>query len=418
MLTLKLHKGQRDVYNDPNKVRVVVCGRRWGKSKLTVYELLLRSLSFSGKVDPVSTETVLGVLPTFQAAKRILWQPLYNLCTETELSTIVEHISKVDCKITFKGGKPPIVIAGANDGGDRLRGMRLYFVCLDEYQDMKHGTLDEVIMPATADTTGSRLLITGTPKGKLNCLATIAERAKSFPDTYSFYNLPTYTNPTIDRREVELARLTLPPRTFRQEYEASFEDFEGKIFSELGDDNQCDRLPDSFDLTIMGLDWGDTNPAAVVWGLNKGNWYWCEAWQPDGALPVPEPVRDTHIKRLGSKWNVRAVYCDPSRPSSIIGIRVLGKEHNIPGLLKAVAGNNRINEGIDHVHSLIYQKKLMFPKAPIGKSKECVNGETAYLKFEAYHRKTNKEGIVTAEVAPNQDDHVIDASRYALVTSK
>lgn len=416
-MDIRLHASQLKAFKDPKKVRVVVCGRRWGKSKLVIFELLLRSLLFPGKVDPVSTQTVLGLLPTFQAAKRILWNPLYSLCTETELSSQVESISKVDYKITFKGGKPPIVIAGANDGGDRLRGMRLYFACLDEYQDMKRGTLDEVILPATADTKGSRLLITGTPKGKLNCLATVAARAKEFPDSYSFYNLPTADNPTIDPKEIELARTILPPRTFRQEFLASFEDYQGKILSELTELNQCDHLPDNLELTILGIDWGETHPAVAAYGLSKGVWHYLDGWQGNGTQPVAQPVFDSHVVRIADRWKVKATYCDPSRPSSVLGIRALGRLANIPGLVKAVSGNNRVEEGINHLHSLIYQRKLMFPKERVSSSQGYVDGLEAYKKFEAYHRKT-KDGCVLETIEDGQDDHIIDLSRYALFTFK
>lgn len=416
-MNIKLHKGQLKVFQDPHKIRVVVCGRRWGKSKLTVYELLIRALTFKGTIDPVSPQTVLGVLPTFQAAKRILWQPLYNLCTETELSNLVAHISKVDCKITFKGNIPPIVIAGANDGGDRLRGMRLYFVCLDEYQSMKHGTLDEVILPATADTNGSKLLITGTPKGHLNCLATVANRAKKFPDTYAFYNLPTANNPTIDPKEVELARQTLPPRSFRQEFEASFEDFEGKIFSELTEDNLCDDLPTSFDMTLLGIDWGETSPAVAAYGLKDGVYYYLEGWQGDGTQPVPQPVFDSHIARIAQRWGISIAYCDPSRPSSIIGIRYLGRDYGVKGLTKAIAANNRIEPGLAHVHSLIYQNKVKFPRAATSTAKGNVSGLSAYQMFEAYHRST-KDGVVSEKIEDGQQDHIIDLSRYLLFTSR
>lgn len=414
MLNIKLHKGQRKVYSDKRKVRVVVCGRRWGKSKLTVYELLLRSLTFSGKVDPVSTQTVLGVLPTLAAAKRILWQPLLNLCTQTALSEAVEHISKVDFKITFKGGKPPIVISSTEGGGDRLRGMRLYFVCMDEYQDMAPGTLDQVIMPATADTQGSKILITGTPKGKNNVLFEVADRAIQFPHLYSFFNMPTWTNPTIDKAEVETARLTLPPRSFRQEYMAEFCDFPGKIFTELDENNLVTTLPDSYDFTLLGVDWGECNPAFVVLGRRDNKWYYVDGYAPDSDQPIAPPMQDAEILRLAKKYQPRQVFCDPSRPASILHLRNLGKDNGLVGLSKAVAGYNRIEDGLDQVHSLLYQNRLLFPKDPVKRYSGQLTGIEAYQQFSDYHRKTDKNGMVTDQVEDGQRDHAIDAIRYLL----
>lgn len=418
-MEVQLHKGQRIIFNDPHRFRVVVCGRRFGKSRLQLWELILAALNFPGEASKMSPERVLGALPTLSQAKKILWEPLYNICTQTEVSKYVRSISKVDYRIDFECGKPSIVVAGALDhDGDRLRGMRLYFVSADEVQDWRPTTWDQVITPAMADTPGSRALITGTPKGRQNILYTLAERAKSFPDIYSFHNLPTWVNPTIEAEDVEMARTTLTPRSFRQEFLAEFCDYPGKVYSELEESNLVDSAPQMFDLMVMGVDWGDVHPAFVVMGRLAGTWYYVDGYAPDTGEPVPQPVQDEALLRLAKRYNIRGVYCDPSRPTSIIHIRDLGKQHNIEGLQKAVAGFNRISEGIEQVHSLIFQKKLMFSKDIKTKCPGHIPGHTAYNLMSDYHRKTDKNGTVLEEIAEGQPDHIVDAIRYALAVNK
>lgn len=418
-MDILLHKGQQAIFNDPHKFRIIVCGRRFGKSRLVLWELLLAALNFPGTVSMHSPERVLGILPTLSQAKKILWEPLYNVCTETEISKFVKNISKTEFRVDFEGGKPSIVVAGALDhAGDRLRGMRLYFVAADEIQNYRPTTWDEIIVPAMADTPGSRAIGTGTPLGTNNILHTLAKRAETIPDLYSFHNMPTWTNPTIPREEVENARRILPPRAFRQEFEAHFLDFPGKIFSELEVANQVPFLPTGITDTIMGYDFGDVHPAIVIWGKKHDYWYYLDGWSPSTNEPVALPVQDDMVRRLAEKYHPKAVFCDPSRPSAILNLRDIGRRHGVPGLTRAVEGYNRIEEGIDQLHSLIFQRKLQFPQDSVPQYPGHIPGLLAYEQFSNYHRLTNIDGVVTDKVKEGQDDHIIDASRYALAMKK
>lgn len=420
------HSRQKEILKDQHKFVVVVCGRRFGKTYSGILSALKTCLDFPQwiarrghpelKLDRSSPFVVGIIMPTQQMARQIYWKPLCDILSGLPE---VDSINRSQMLVRFHGDRPDLLIKGANDAnGDRLRGLKFVKVICDEFQDFKRGVLDTVIAPAMADTPGSQGLILGTPKGRLNHYFEIAQRSLEFPDSYRYHHYLTSDNPYVPSDEIARAKLMLPPRLYRQEFEASFEDFEGKIFSELGEVNRCDRAPSAFELTIMGIDWGETSPAFVVWGLKDGVWYWCEGWQPNGSQPVPQPIQDSHIVRLAGKWSVKAAYCDPSRPSAILGVRALGKNNNMPGLVRATAGNNRVDEGINWLHGLVYQQRLSFPKQTVGQAQDCIHGSEAYLKFEAYHRKTDKEGRVTEEVAPNQDDHIIDASRYALFSAK
>jgi hypothetical protein len=414
---VKLHQAQRKILLSPARFRVTVNGRRFGKTRLTLDELVLASLRYPREVSKTSPETVIGVLPTLTQAKQILWKPLVNLCETEPLSRVVRRINKSDFTIDFYN-KPSIRIAGANDNnGDRLRGLRILFASLDESQDIRPSVFSDVIRPAMSDTVGSRALFTGTPKGKLNHLYHLAELAKSNPD-WEFFNFPTWTNPTIPREEIERARATLPPRLFAQEYEASFVDFPGKWFTELSYENMYyeDTLP-KFDLCVMGIDWGDLHPSLNVLGRAGRTWYYLEGWSPNPdprtAQPIPDPILHSNIKRLVKKWNVAYTYCDPSRPSAILAVRGLGVE---PGYRNAIAGYNPIVEGISQVHALITQRNLLFTGGFHDKVQDALDGHQAYTLHEAYHRKTDKNGHFTDEPEDGYESHVVDGTRYSLAT--
>lgn len=421
-LDIPLHYGQRKVIDSPNRYRVLVCGRRWGKSSLVLWEMVIRSLQYPGDVrKELMPATVLGAMPTMNQAKQVLWQPLVTL-VQTYFPSQVQKINHSDSTIWFKNGKPPIKIRGANDAnGDRLRGSRLYFVALDEYQDWKPEIFNNVIEPAMKDTKGSRAIFTGTPKGRLNHFYSIANKAIK-DSTYTYFNMPTWVNPTIPREEVELSRNTLPDRVFRQEYEASFEDFPGKIYYELDSTNRYEGNFDTsvLDYVVMGVDWGDRCPALSVVGRDKlGQWYWLEGWSPGNereSPPITQPVLQANMLRLARKWKVNASYADPSRPSEILATRQLGINNSIPGLRKCVEGYNKIQEGISQVHTLISTKELKFVPGLADRVPDSVDGNLAYMLAEAYHRVIDKNGNITDEPADGYFSHLNDALRYSLAS--
>lgn len=414
-MDIRLHKGQMRVFKDPHRFRVTVNGRRWGKTALGVTELIFRSLTYPGVVDPKFPIYCLGVLPTANQARAILWKPLMAFCSQSDITPLIAKINQTSMEITLYN-HVVIRVVGANDNnGDRLRGLKVYFALLDEMQDIRPAAFYEVIRPAMSDTPGSRALFTGTPKGKQNILYELANFNHS---DWVFHSSPTWENPIIPREEIETARITLPPRLFAQEYEASFIDFPGKIYSELDQDNlYYGELP-KLDLVVMGVDFGDLHPALAVLGRAGRTYYFLEGWSPNRnpreAMPIPDPVLHSNIRRLVSKWNVSATYCDPSRPSSILAIRQLG---DLPGLSNAIAGYNPIWEGIGQVHALISQKNILFTQGQQDKVKDALDGTDVYELHQAYHRETDKDGYFKDIPADGYFSHIVDATRYALAVS-
>ena len=420
-MDIQFHPGQAKVFTDPRRFRLLCCGRRFGKSRLALWELILASLNFKGSIDPMTPETVIGVMPSFTQARKVLWQPLVNIC-ETQLSSIVKKVNRSEFRIDFYNGKPSIIIAGANDGnGDRLRGLRVYFAALDEFADFKPMVFDEVIRPAMSDTPGSRALFTGTPKGKLNHMYDLVNKAISDPQEYAYFNAPTYENPLIPYDEVLNAKKRLPPRVFRQEYLASFENFPGKIYTELSSSNLTVSEKPQLDYVVMGVDWGAYHPALSILGRDKyGCWYWVEGWSPGSerdSQPVPRPTVEAHAVRLAKKWRVNMTLCDPSQASDILGFRELGKRAAISGLANCKEGYNKIAEGIAQVHSLITQQKLLFVPGLADALPDAVDGNLAYQLHEAYHYEIDKDGVIDDTTpADGYCSHTVDSTRYSLAS--
>lgn len=371
-------------------------------SRLLLTKAVSAAVNFKDDYDPLSPPYVLIAMPELKQARSIHWNPLLNLL---DGHPAVKKIYKSDFRVTLKGQKPDIILRGTNENnGDSLRGLKLYFAGVDEFQDVKKSVWDNVIRPALADTKGSQALITGTPKGKTSFFYELFSNAPDWEgwNSFTFY---TSDNPFIDRDEIESAREMLPPRIFRQEFEASFEDFPGKIYTELGERHlvKDENLPE-FDEHAIAVDWGDINPAIVVAGIKRDpdlgdTYYIIDTWlnpNPKDAVPQEEHTRE--IIARAKKYDTEVGYADPSQPGRILSSRRGGMRY-----LKA--GYNRISEGNGIVNTLLSQNRLFIAES-------C---KDFYHEMEAYHRK-EKDGQILEEVARDQDDHRCDATRYLLAT--
>lgn len=432
-----LHATQQQVFWHPARTKGLVAGRRWGKSRLALTFGLQAALGLLPTVtlreemrhqavplvvgpdgvyrrengdrwetitfpyDPESPPIIVFAMPTLKQCKKIFWKPLLNLLRD---QPFVQEINRSEFTIRLKGDRPEIICIGLNDqDGDRARGLRIAACVIDEFQDVKPGILDEVIRPAMADTPGSELLLTGTPKGKINHLCRVDQDTARLVDGASFH-FETLDNPHIDRAEVARAEATQDPRIFRQEFKASYEDFPGQIFDNLSDRHLLSELPElAFDLVTLGVDWGDVNPALAVTGRADGRWYVLDTWHNSTGLNV---MPETHLERaiaMVQRWGVKEAYCGHDRPTSI---QIWRNALRPLGVLKVGKGIMDISRRNGILNGLLYHDRLFLAPHLTGFKD----------KLSSYHRRTDKNGAVLEEVAPSQDDHEIDACVYSACT--
>jgi len=106
------------------------------------------------------------------------------------------------------------------DNYDSLRGDGLDFLVVDEYASISKEAWTAVLRPALADRNGRALFI-GTPQG-YNHFHELFESAQSQPDWKTF-QFTTAEGGHVSQKELEGAAQELDERTYRQEFEASFE---------------------------------------------------------------------------------------------------------------------------------------------------------------------------------------------------
>ena len=214
-LQVQFHPAQLEVYKNTSRFKVVVAGRRFGKSYLAAWTLLIEGLK-SDKHD------VYYVAPTFEQGKRILFRMLQGFGKD-----VIKAVHENTAIITLTNGRR-IFICGS-DRPDTLRGVSMAYVVIDEYADVKPMVWEQIIRPALMDCKGGALFI-GTPKGK-NHFYDLYEEAKTKKD-WAALSFKSFDNPFLEKEEIDQTADNMSSQSFRQEIEASFESYESNLFKE------------------------------------------------------------------------------------------------------------------------------------------------------------------------------------------
>jgi predicted phage terminase large subunit-like protein len=216
-LRVELHPKQTEVFNDKHRFKVVAAGRRFGKSRLAAWTLIIEGLKSKDK-------DVFYVAPTFQQAKDIMWTVLKELGHDV-IKTVHENTAVItlvnDRKIYLKGSDRP----------DTMRGVGLAYVVIDEYADMKPQVFEQILRPALSDVKGGALFI-GTPKGRNHFYELYSMAQKDEDEDWVSFHFTSFDNPLLDPNEIEAAKKSMSSFSFRQEYLASFEAAQSDLFKD------------------------------------------------------------------------------------------------------------------------------------------------------------------------------------------
>lgn len=193
------HTNQQRILDSQSRFRVVMCGRRFGKSELSQIEIITNALV--GK-------NVAYITPTYQLA-RVFFEKLIKA-------------------VPFESNKSELSIKFPNDGSvefftgerlDNLRGRKFHLVVIDEASfipNLEEGWLNS-IRPTLTDYKG-RALFLSTPKGKNFFYSLYLKNGEADWESFKF---TTYDNPHIDKTEIDDARTQIPQVVFEQEYMAN-----------------------------------------------------------------------------------------------------------------------------------------------------------------------------------------------------
>lgn len=208
------HLNQQIIRDSEARFKVVVAGRRFGKTVFAINELINNALLY-----PWTKNWY--VAPTYRQAKEIAWKMLFEYLPREFIS----RKNEVELSVELGQGSE-ITLKGA-DNPESLKGVGLNYAVLDEYGQMKPTVWDEVVRPMLVDSKGKAIFI-GTPVG-YNHFWTLYSKEKDDPD-YKSFHFKTIDNLAIADIEIEVekARLETDPIKFSQEYEANFEALVGR----------------------------------------------------------------------------------------------------------------------------------------------------------------------------------------------
>ena len=239
---LGLRWAQGQVFSSKKRFRVLVAGRRFGKSYLSCIELIKAAIERKG-------ETYFYCAPTYRMAKDIAWKTLKRLVPQVWIKSKNESDLKIelinDSVIELKG----------TENAMALRGRSLAGVVLDEAAFMDPEVWFEVIRPALADKQGWALFIS-TPDGTASWFYDLWCYCQEDPtEDWKRWCFTTIEGGNVPKHEIEAARAQLDERTFRQEFEASFENLSGLVAISFGDENISENAKDiTVSPILLGVD--------------------------------------------------------------------------------------------------------------------------------------------------------------------
>lgn len=245
-----LKENQQNIFTDPSRFKVAGCGRRFGKSYLATYKLLVKSLEKEG--------IYFFVAPTFAQARQILWE----IIKEKTRDRFAKRFNESRLEVEMVNGSR-ILLKGA-DRPDTMRGVSLSGVVCDEFATMRDPEMvwQQVLRPALSDQQGWAMFISS-PAGR-NYFYDLYNNAKTLDD-WNSWQFTTLDGGYVPDSEIQSAMHDLDERSFRQEYLASFESFDGLVVPNFDRQlNQSQEEIKEYDTLIIGVDFNVNKMPCIV----------------------------------------------------------------------------------------------------------------------------------------------------------
>tara|TARA_R100000951_G_scaffold52677_1_gene44372 strand:- start:146 stop:1384 length:1239 start_codon:yes stop_codon:yes gene_type:complete len=216
-MNITLTKPQHKVSSSNKRFRVLVSGRRFGKTYLCITEMMKYATQINKKIWYVA--------PTFKMAKEIVWSNLKDMLSQFNW---IENINESNMTITIKKTGSKISLKGC-DNYDGLRGVGLDFLILDEFADIEEKAWTEVLRASVSDTEGD-VLMCGSPKGYGNWSYRMYLKGQQGDTEWDSFQFTTLQGGMVTEEEIEQAKQDIDIRTFRQEFEGTFENYAGSVY--------------------------------------------------------------------------------------------------------------------------------------------------------------------------------------------
>ena len=392
---MPLSEAQTTVANDTHRFRVLVSGRRFGKTTLGIREIC--------KAAKEPNTVCFAVCPSYRQAKNVWWLKLKKKLFSLHW---IDKINEAELTIYLKNGSQ-ISLKGA-ENYDSLRGNRVDMLVMDEVADIKPEAFFESLRPTLSDSQGKALFL-GTPKGR-NWFYDLYVNEDQDQEWKSWL-FTTEQGGFVPTEELESARKLLDQRTYEQEYQASFVNFSGVIYYSFERKLSVEKFTEYNtdkgewpEILHVGCDFNvDPMSAVVMYKTSDSTYHIIDEIRLFGSN-TNELVDEIKVRYPKSKiW----AYPDPAgrqRKTSAGGMTDIIILQNAGFVVKAPNRHPSVRDRINSVNSLLCNSQ--------GVRRLRVDPRCKYT-IECLERQTYKEG----SQQPDKDsghDHMNDALGYAV----
>ena len=388
-MKITLTKPQHKVSTSNKRFRVLVSGRRFGKTYLCITEMM----KYASRVK----QNIWYVAPTFKMAREIVWSKLKEVLHSFNW---VDTINESNLSITIKKTGSKISLKGC-ENYDGLRGAGLDFLILDEFADIDEKAWTEVLRASVADTKGD-VLMCGSPKGYGNWAYRMYLKGKEDKEWDSF-QFTTLDGGMVSKEEIEQAKQDIDIRTFRQEFEGTFENYAGAVYNNFHPvESVVDRQIDWTKPLHIGMDFNVDPMSACVGQIDKDKIYFVDE------VIIYSSNTDEMVDEIRNRYGTKLpifIYPDPAskqRKTSAGGRTDLSILQNAGFKVKVKPKHPAVRDRINAVNSKLKdsngQRHIFVSKS----CKTIVKG----LQRQIYKENTN--------IPDKEDgfDHMNDAIGY------
>lgn len=355
----------------------IVAHRRAGKTVACINEAIKGALACD-----LPNPRVAYVAPTFVQAKDIAFTYLRQFTADIPGVRVNESELRVDLP---NGGR--VRLYGA-ENYDRIRGVYLDGVILDEYASMDPRAWSEVIRPALSDRKGWAIFI-GTPRGH-NGFFDIWQDAIAEPNWFPLMLKASETKILADE-ELADARRTMSEDEYQQEYECSFEAairgaYYREEFKRADQEHRISRVPYDRYLPVMtAWDLGFTDSTAIWFIQAAGNEIHVIDYYEKDSQPLSHYADVLNAK--AKAWGEGFRYGDHYFPHDVQAHELTSGRSRVQtlrelGIMAVVVPNHNVNDGINSTRRLF--DRFWFDKA------NCEVGIEALRLYQREYDDKNK----------------------------
>ncbi len=397
MLGYRPHQGQEAFHRSPARFKVLVAGARFGKSLAAAREVEPLIIN----CDPPTRGWI--VAPNYSLGEkefRYIWS---DLVVEMGLQAKrkADNARAGNMFIEFAWGSEVIVKSADNPAG--LLGEELDWLILSEAARISETVFERYLFARLASRQGGLILPTSPAGFNWVYKKYLLGQDPAYPEWES-WQFPTSTNPHHPQEEIEQARRNLTEEAFLEQYLGRFVRFTGQVYKEFSRGvHVTSELPSEFKRVVAGVDWGYTNPCAlvVIGEDSDGRCYVLDEFYEREALVRPQIVEAA--RGFAERYGIDCFFCDPSEPAYIADFNQEG--------LRAFPAKNDVVAGVASVAERLKVKGDGRPGLFF--SPRCSN---TLREMESYRYPERKIDSSESEVPLKANDHAMDALRYAIFT--